>query len=69
MATERTMVQGNDSNGIAPSILTVRMIMQGKVSHPSFICLFIISRLPTFFYAEHFDHLYLLPDNIEQCTV
>ncbi|KAL4229527.1 Poly(rC)-binding protein 3 [Mactra antiquata] len=30
MATEKTMVQGNESNGIAPSILTVRMIMQGK---------------------------------------
>ncbi|XP_045210009.1 poly(rC)-binding protein 3-like isoform X4 [Mercenaria mercenaria] len=30
MATEKTMVQGSESNGIAPSILTVRMIMQGK---------------------------------------
>lgn len=30
MATDKTMVQGNESNGIAPSILTVRMIMQGK---------------------------------------
>ncbi|XP_052806884.1 poly(rC)-binding protein 3-like isoform X14 [Mya arenaria] len=27
---ERTMVQGGETNGIAPSILTVRMIMQGK---------------------------------------
>ncbi|XP_052213343.1 poly(rC)-binding protein 3-like isoform X4 [Dreissena polymorpha] len=31
MATEKIiMVQGHESNGIAPSILTVRMIMQGK---------------------------------------
>lgn len=30
MATEVNMVQGSESNGIAPSILTVRMIMQGK---------------------------------------
>ena len=31
MATENKMVQGNESTVIAPSVLTVRMIMQGKV--------------------------------------
>lgn len=30
MATEKKMVQGNESTVIAPSVLTVRMIMQGK---------------------------------------
>lgn len=30
MATEKNMVQGNESTVIAPSVLTVRMIMQGK---------------------------------------
>ena len=31
MATEKKMVQGNEHTVIAPSVLTVRMIMQGKV--------------------------------------